>query len=823
MRLRSAIAAVVAGLSFSAQSVAGVPGRLDIPAGDLAPALDLVARQTHVELIYSVEDLKGVRTRGVHGDLTPESAVSKLLEGTNLTVIVHSSGAILITRTRPSEHPSESPPPDPHKPPSSSARPVESSHRAGSIDEIVVTADRREELLSNAAVGITAVGGEQLEARSASSLEDFVALVPGLNVQSYGTTGYGVVSIRGISPQSSGATVATYIDDIPFGGSSAVSANAWNWPDIDPADVERVEILKGPQGTLYGASSLGGLIKYVTRTPSLTTTEISTSEELNHVQSGALGTKIRASVSTPIIDDELALRVSGFYEYIGGYIDDIGIDGNDTNHGYRSGMRATWLFQPLDNLKIRLNASMQRSQVYGYDITDDNGPTFQPIYGYFNQKRYTPDSFKVQTQIYSSDVQWETDVGSFISATSYSAFKPQQTSDLTNYAVFYPSIISTRNPAGVIGRYYDEQRTQEIRFESKRLGIFEFVAGTFYQHEGLQQTTGNYSYNTAGQVNPNAFLGGFANIGTLDEYAGFADATIYIVPSVDITVGYRYSDVQQRVNTQIGGQLAGLPDTIDVYPVANFAEMNKTYLGGIRWRITDEVMLYGRAATGYRPGGARAVLPGAPPGFGDTYTSDGIHSYEAGLKVRILGGRLALCTDAYVINWNRIQTIVYFGGLNTDGNAGTARSRGTESEIAYVPIAGVTLGANIAYTDARFTETSAEAHVTDGEQLQFVPTWTRTAYVEYLVPLGSALKGQIGGEYVYRSSQLDGAGISLPRLNTFGLHAGVQFDRQSLRFYVKNLTNDRGVVGSVGYAPGAPYEVAYSQPRAIGLMFSQIF
>jgi iron complex outermembrane receptor protein len=812
MRLRSVIAGVVYGLSLSTQSVAGTPDHLDIPAGDLAQALDLVARQTHVDLIYSAEDLKGVHTRGVHGDLTPESAVSKLLEGTDLTVIIHSSGAILITRSRPSV-----------RPPSSGARAARSTRQAESIGEIVVTADRREELLSNAGVGITAVGGEELEARSASSLEDFVALAPGLNVQSYGTPGYGVVSIRGISPQSSGATVATYIDDIPFGGSSAVSANAWYWPDIDPADLERVEVLKGPQGTLYGASSLGGLIKYVTRTPSLTTTEISTSEEFNLVQGGSLGTKIRASVSTPIIDNELALRVSGYYEYIGGYIDDIGIGGNDTNHGYRSGMRATFLYQPLDNLKIRLNASIQRSEVYGYDITDDNGPAFQPLYGFLKQKRYTPESFKVQTQIYSSGVQWELDLGSLISATSYSVFKPQQTSDLTNYAVFYPSIISTTNPAGDIGRYYDEQRTQEIRFASKRLGIFEFVAGTFYQHEGLEQTTSNYSYNTTGQVNPKAFLGGDANIGTLDEYAGFGDATIYIAPPVDITVGYRYSDVQQQVNTQIGGELAGSPGSIDVYPVADFAEVNKIYLGGIRWRVTDEVMLYGRAATGYRPGGARAVLPGAPPGFGDTYTSDSIHSYEAGVKVRALGGRLTLSTDAYVINWTQIQSLVYLGGLDTNGNAGTARSQGAELEAVYVPTEGITLGANFAYTDARFTETSAEAHVTDGELLQYVPTWARTAYVEYSVPFRGAWKRQIGGEYVYRSSQLDGSGVTLPRRNTFGLHAGVQIDRQSLRFYVKNLTNTRGIVGSLGYSPGAPYEVAYAQPRTVGLMFSRIF
>jgi iron complex outermembrane recepter protein len=816
MRLRNALAAVVYGLSVSGNSAAGSPNHLDIPAGDLTSALHLLARQTHVEFIYSAEDLKGVHTRGVHGDLTPESAVSKLLEGTDLTVIIHSSGAILITRSPPPGNPSE-PPQASVGLPYSGARPAQSTRQAESIGEIVVTASRREELLSNVGVGITTVGGEELEARSASSLEDFVALVPGLNVQSWGTAGFGVVSIRGISPQSSGATVATYIDDVPFGGSSAVSLNAWYWPDIDPADLERVEVLKGPQGTLYGASSLGGVIKYVTRTPSLTTTEISTSEELNDVQGGSPGTKLRASVSTPIIENELALRVSGYYEYMGGYIDDIGIGGNDTNHGYKSGIRATLLYQPLDNLKVRLNASIQNSEVHGYNITDDSGPTFQPLYGYFEQKRYTPESFKIQTQIYSSDVQWDTDLGSLISVSSYSDFKPRQTEDLTSYAVFYPGIISTANPAGFTGGSYDEQRTQEIRFTSKRLSNFEFVAGTFYQHEGLELTTADYSYDTTGQLNPKAFLGGQVNTGKLDEYAGFGDATIYIVPQVDLTVGYRYSDIQQRVNQQFAGELYDHPGTVE-----NFAEVKQTYLGGIRWRITDEVMLYGRAATGYRPGGARAVLPGAPAGFGDTYTSDRIRSYEAGVKVRSLGGRLTLSTDAYVIDWTNIQTLVYIGAFDTNGNAGTARSQGAEFEAVYVPIEGLTVGANTAYTDARFTETSAEANVRDGERLHYVPEWTRTVSIDYTLPLGT-WKPQVGGEYAYRSSQLDATGIMLPGYSTFGVHAGVQFDKLSLRFYVKNLTNDRGIDGSIGYTPGVPYQVTYAQPRTFGMIFSQQF
>ncbi len=113
--------------------------------------------------------------------------------------------------------------------------------------------------------------------------------------------------------------------------------------------------------------------------------------------------------------------------------------------------------------------------------------------------------------------------------------------------------------------------------------------------------------------------------------------------------------------------------------------------------------------------------------------------------------------------------------------------------------------------------------MTDGERLYYIPTWTRTVYVDYTVQLGSAWRPRIGAEYDYRSSQLDETGVTLPAYTTFDVHAGVEFDKRSVRFYVKNLTNERGIVGSEGYAPGAPYEVVYSQPRTFGLMFSQKF
>ncbi|MEA3149665.1 MAG: iron complex outerrane recepter protein, partial [Gammaproteobacteria bacterium] len=233
-----------------------------------------------------------------------------------------------------------------------------------------------------------------------------------------------------------------------------------------------------------------------------------------------------------------------------------------------------------------------------------------------------------------------------------------------------------------------------------------------------------------------------------------------------------------------------------------------------------------RAATGYRPGGQRGIPPGAPPGFGDTYTSDSIRSYEAGVKVRALGGRLTLSTDAYVINWSNIQTLIIVGIYDTDGNAGRAQSKGAEFEATYAPFDGLTLRANSAYTNARYTSTGpATPFITDGERLSYVPEWTRTVSVDYTLPFGT-WKPQVGAEYVYRSSQLDISEppVTLPGYTTFNLHAGVQFDNQSLRFYVKNLTNNRGILGSTGeIANSIPYAVIYQQPVTVGVMFSQKF
>jgi outer membrane receptor protein involved in Fe transport len=680
--------------------------------------------------------------------------------------------------------------------------------------------------LSQVGVGISVVTGEQLDTLAANGLEDYLQLLPGVSFQSLGGPGVGILSIRGVSPQSVGATVATYIDDIPFGGSSSLAEGGDFAPDLDPADIQRVEVLKGPQGTLYGASSLGGVIKWVTRQPNLETTDVSLSQEANYTDGGEPGGKVRASYSTPLVDDVLAVRMSSYYRWIGGYIDDVGLRGKDANNGDDWGLHGTLLYKPTTDLTISLNALTQQSRVNSYNTVDLNPATGQPLYGDLKHLRYTPEGITDRTNLISSAITWETTYGSLLSATSYSEIKPADTTDETlNFAPF-PFGVTPAAPAARIGHHSDQQETEELRFTSKRLGSFEFLGGGFFQHELLRDGSSYQSFDTNGQANPTGpFFGYNARQGTLDEKAGFFNATYYILPQLDASVGFRHSDLNETSSSCVAGLLFTGGKSVNCTSPTKSSEGPDTYSAGIRWRLTDGAMLYARAASGYRPGGQRGIPPGAPAGFSTVYTSDSIWSYEAGTKIRALDGRLTVDVDGFWIDWTNIQALVFVGRFDTDGNGGTARSRGVEFQSTFVPFDGLTLSANATQTNAIFTQTAPVIKVTAGERLYYVPSFTANVGADYSIPVGGGWSGNIGGNYSYTGRELDATNHSLPSYSIANLHMGATHDKYNVSVYVKNAANKRAIIGDLGYfGPTSPvYTVTVNQPLTVGVVFSEHF
>jgi outer membrane receptor protein involved in Fe transport len=782
----------------------------DIPAGELVTALDLLAKQSGVEFVYSTEQLEGLRTQGVHGQFTAASAVAKLLEGTGLSLTVHPGGALLIapalpTTTPQSHYAQESP---------------------DALEEIVVTASKRSEAISKVGGAVSAVSGEKLEERSADSLQDYVAFIPGVTLQSFGTSGYGVVSIRGIAAQSVGATTATYVDEVPFGPSSALSEGALFTLDLDPNDLERVEVLKGPQGTLYGASSMGGLIKYVTRAPDLTKLEANASESFSFTEGGAPGEKVRAAVSLPLIEDELALRVSGYYRHTGGYIDDVGVGGEDTNRSNSRGFRAALLYEPLSDLTIRLNVLGQYTAAHGENVVDYNLANGRPVYGDLTQLRYTSEPFEERIRLYSAEAHYHFGRLDLVSATSYSTLDPATSSDLTTlFAALGRTYASPQAPLSDYSVFPTSKVTQELRLVSARMGLVEWMLGGFYQRESLHSSLALTSYFGPGGLPDTAFDPGAAfRNGMLTEYAGFANATVYLLPQFDLTLGFRDSHISQT-RERSGTGLLYNPTDPDAYVVTyqSLAEKSDTYLAAVRWRVTDDVLLYARAASGYRPGGGRSVPPGAPANFPDFYTSDSLWSYETGVKVRELQGRLTVEADAFWIDWNNIQTLQPILGTTVDGNAGSAVSRGIEVQANYVPARGLTLGMNAALTDARFTQSVPLINVTNGERLYFVPKWTAAAVGEYSKPVGAGWSGFVGGDYQYQSLRLDLNRTPLPAYGLWSLHTGVRNDRCRLNIYVNNVTNERALLGYGSGLSGIPYGFVVNTPRTIGVTVFESF
>jgi len=847
---RSAIAALLCSLSLAVHAIADNAARhaINIPAQDLGGALQQLSKQSGTDLIYRPEQVRGLKTPGAVGQLSTQEAVSKLLRGTQLTVSQDASGALLIAAPLAS---SVAGTPDAAGQADDTNRSTSADEEVGKrasqdfrlaqvdqagagspiddaspsairLEEIVVTASRRAESLSQVGSAVSAISGDELLQRSADSLQDYVAFIPGVSLTSQGAAGYGVVAIRGIAPQGNGASTATYIDEIPVGASGATTRSAFFTADLDPEDLQRVEVLKGPQGTLYGASSLGGVIKYVTREPNLTGTTISLFEDGNYTQHGDAGEKVRGSWSTALIDDVLGVRASAYYRHDPGFIDDIGVQGSGVGGVNATGARLALLFKPSDALSVKLSAMFQEMRQGGLSVVDTDSIDFAPTYGRYQQLRYEAEGLDEQTRLFSSEIHYHFGLFDLLSATSYSRIDPTGLSDDTaSFAAYGLGPVSPTNPAQDVSQDHTNKVTQEFRLTSARIGIAEFMLGAFYQHE-----KDHFSFVDTLTLTPDSNFAVRNGDGRLTEYAGFFDTTLYLLPKFDLTLGYRYSRIDQQQSQSNGGELYNPIDPSALSTTQqSFSESPSTYLAAARYHINDDLLLYARAASGYRPGGGRALPPGTPDGFADFYTSDKLWSYEFGEKLKGWNGRLSVDADAFWIDWSNIQTLQPVPGTPflLNGNAGTARSRGIELQTALVPVRGLTVGANGAYTDARYTAT-VPGVANDGETLTYVPRFSGAAYAQYTQPVYKGWNGVFEGDYKYEGYRVDTYRVPLPGYGVWNTRFGIQNEHFQVNLYVKNITDKYGRAGSNGSGgfPLPDYFVIET-PRTFGISFLQNF
>jgi iron complex outermembrane recepter protein len=738
-------------------------------------------------------------------------------------------------------------------------------------EEIVVTAQKREQTLLEIPQSISVVGGDKLERQQATSFVDYAALVPGLSLQQ-ANPGETRVVLRGINTGGSSPTTAIYIDETPFGASTGQSNGAVLAGDIDPFDIERVEVLRGPQGTLYGANSLGGVVKFVTVAPRLGSWEGRAQAGVESVTDGAMGWNANGVVNVPIASIA-ALRVSGFYRKDGGFIDTLGIARDDVNDLRSYGGRASLLVKPSDRFSLRLTALAQNIRADSRASFDADPVTLEPqttdpvtgavIGDRLTRTQYYPDKNDVDYRSYNGTIDWDLGFASLVSATSYSKTVQHEVTDASYQLpgigdAFYGDV-GTPGPRGITlpARVSNKKFTQEVRLASPKSSFLEWLVGGYYTREEgeIFQRYVPFALDTGQLLSPALTLPvgpGGANVtfpeftvaelsSVYREFAGFGSVTLHLGPRFDLTAGGRYSHNKQRTRQLLDGSLLPLSGE-DIGPqITNGRSSEDVFTWSVapRFEISDHLSLYARVAKGYRPGGPNVVPPGAGSAFPTSFKADTLISYEAGIRGETANRAFSLDASLYRLEWKDIQVLVVYqtalGPLGADGNGDSARSQGAELTATLRPTRGFDVVMNVAYNDAKLRQDLPPGDGGfAGDRLPYAPEWTANVSADYEWKMGGAT-AFVGGNVRLVSDQATDFDdtyrtafnnrLVIDGYATVDLRAGARFGAFNVTAFAKNLGNSRGLVNASGYGsrPGNLVSASPIRPRTIGVSLGAAF
>lgn len=697
------------------------------------------------------------------------------------------------------------------------------------IETVVVTAEKRSEDIQKVPAAVSAISSETLGDLHATQLTDIGTYVPALQINSGGTPGQTTISIRGIAPVGPGATVATYIDDAPVGSSSAYGGGVAFQLDLLPYDVQRLEVLRGPQGTLYGASSMGGLLKYVLTTPSLDEFHVNVGGDVFGMSNaGEVGGGGRVSVNGPLIDGKLGFTASYAIEDTPGFIDNY-VTGQKNQNGFQQqSARLGFLWQPIDNLSVKVNALYQKVDADGDGTVPLDPVTLRPLGGKYQDNNLVDQPFEKDIQFYSASIDYTMPWADFISTSSYQDTRTSQSSDDSYaYGVAFPFF---GLPAGKSQQHYKlhlSKFTQELRLQSPQGERLEWLAGGFYTHEDSSNFQSPSALTMAGIPIPGLDPIYAAQLpSTYTEYAAFGDLTYHVTDKFELLGGVRYSENHQVFSEIASSALLGLSIDLENQKARDSVA---TYSVGAQYNFSDNAMAYVRVASGYQPGGPNLAIAGVPP----TFKSDTLTNYEVGVKSQFFDDRVLLDADVFYISWDNIQLLSGGSGFSFGANGGTAKSEGFEANASIRPIDGLSIDGTFSYVDAVLTEDVPILSGLKGDWLPNIPRYSGSLRATYTYPLsgdwavdlGAGLR-MVGKRYSDVNHAPDSR--SIPGYSALDLNIGVSNDRYTLRLFAKNATDTHAYLSYnpiFNQATGdiTQIEAAVLQPRVIGISLDAKF
>jgi len=769
------------------------------------------------------------------------------------------------------------------KPKQAASTAPKNSAASDEIQTITVTAQKRKEDPNKVAMSITAVSGADLQAEHVTDFTDLTRAVPNISFTAgsgNGGAGPGTenIEVRGISSSAGAATVGVYLDDV-----SITVGNTYSMGTVEPKffDIDRVEVLRGPQGTLYGASSMGGTIKFIANQPDLKENEFDTYSEVSNTKGGTMNYSANSVGNIVLKEDELALRIGVQTEHQGGYIDQVDGNGNVISNNINkiddNELRLALKWKPTRDLTITPSVYYQKLDAH------DIGAFTLGLPDYEAQKPVRESSTDVLL-VPSLTVGYSLDSFDITSVTSYFQRKFDRIQNGTQYnsaslaSSINPSVMASPSPGSTTTLQSEiqglpsavfldnqvRQFSQELRISSKaydpKVSPWTWVAGGYVseQHTNIVENDPIYGVNAAftqagvSYTDPNVLsqpptgpMGYFPNdnsfYGIFHYYerqtSVFGEANYYFTPTFHATVGARFLKATDTLAQQNGDYLAGAGD------VGSGSQSSTAFTPkyALTWEVDPTDTVYTSLGKGFRLGGANTYVPPttcaadlaninvtAAPG---TYKSDSLWSYEIGNKSRFFNNHLSINADAFYVKWSDIQQQVYLPSCTYtfDQNAGDATAKGFEVEIKAKPIPGLTLSAAGGYTKAVLTNgvgnTSGVIGAVAGAEIEGVPKFNATASAQYNFSVGDKSAFVLGGVQWVGSSHgsLDPAQTDYirPQYYTVNFSTGISFDHADLTFFIKNALDNNTIIQHPQVASIVEgYRVF---PRSIGLSLATKF
>jgi iron complex outermembrane receptor protein len=759
-----------------------------------------------------------------------------------------------------------------------------SAEAAGTaLEDIVVTAQRREERLDKVPISVTAFSQKAMDDFHIQTFSDLASIVPGLVVSTpiAGQQDNSDVAIRGIFSGGNAPTTQFYIDETPVAIRTLPAGGPSGSPHPLIFDLERVEVLRGPQGTLFGSSAMGGAIRYITPQPSLADSSGYAKAEFGYTDRGEPNYEVGVAYGAPIVAGTAGFRVSGWFQSAGGFIDKEDpftgqILKRNANSSKSYVVRPAFTWAPTEGLTITPALFMQYSH-------QQNPNTYWQNYlpnpeSGAHVSGAIPEPMTDSLRVSSLAIKYDFAGLSFQSDTSYLDRKAHAIDDFTHATEdifggtpFVPGLSHS------YVNYFDDNTfthawQQEFRLSSQDPSSrVSWVAGAYYRHalQGLQQTlpgsldpltqaiagkntfefTGNQNYTLNGQV-----TNAYTSFQTTDvSEAGFGEITVEIVSHLKANIGVRVEHSVVEHQHQISaGPTNGLTyaDQHLVDQVGNPV----TPRVGVTYQYTDDDMVYVSAAKGYRAGGGNGATAIGNPLCGpsltalglaivpSSFSSDSLRSYEIGAKDSLFNRRLAIQASAFYIDWTNIQTQVNLPSCAEvfTANRGKAVSRGFDLQLAAIVVDGLKLGANVGYTDAYYTNAAFGAPsngVTPllnaaGDKLANVLPWTVAANVEYsrdISPLWAEARSYIRVDYRWLSAanalNPNAAGYDPmtgpyqnPAYGILNIRLGIVHGGLDLSAYVNNATRSDPQLAYAHDVTGDPMIYASAiRPLTVGI------